>query len=507
MTIMTKTYDFAALLQNVKRCRLESREVKIVHCHGVFDAIHIGHVRYLEEARRLGDILIVTLTQDQYLNKGFHRPAFIETLRAEAIAALACVDYVAISQGSSVVETIQALEPEIHVVGEEFRNQPSEAILKEKAAVEKTGGKLCYVDGMTSDVSQLNKQHWDVFSPQTREYLSLFSDRFSIEEIQNYFELCKPLRVLVVGDAIIDQYEYCEVIGKASKEPTLVGKFSSLDVFSGGALAIGNHVANFSDNVHLLSILGEQDSFEDFIRQHMSTDIHKTFLYKKGAPTTLKKRFVEAYLQTKLFETYVIDDRELSDKENDQLCSQLEFFLPQCDVVIVADFGHGMISKEAIDVLCNNAKFLAVNTQVNAGNRGFNTILKYHRADYVCLNESEFRLELRDRYGKLQDMIKEVSDRLGGAKVMSTKGKYGLIGFDPNEGFCEVPSLATQIVDRIGAGDAVFALTSLFVSLGIPMEMVGFLGNIVGADAVSIVGNQRAVDRDALFRLIASVMR
>ena len=69
----------------------KEEQKKIAHCHGVFDLLHVGHIRYLEQAKQLGDMLIVTLTQDQHVNKGPNRPAFPEQLRAEAVAALDCV--------------------------------------------------------------------------------------------------------------------------------------------------------------------------------------------------------------------------------------------------------------------------------------------------------------------------------------------------------------------------------------------------------------------------------
>src|SRR5204863_2080288 len=82
---------------------------KIVHCHGVFDLLHIGHIKHLEAARRYGDALVVTLTPDRFVNKGPHRPAFPERLRAEALASLSCVDFVAVNEWPTAVETIQAL--------------------------------------------------------------------------------------------------------------------------------------------------------------------------------------------------------------------------------------------------------------------------------------------------------------------------------------------------------------------------------------------------------------
>ncbi len=89
-----------------------NQKQKIVLCHGVFDLLHIGHIRYLEQAKQLGDILVVTVTQDCHVNKGPKRPAFPEHLRAESLAALDCVDYVAINQWPTAVETIRRLKPD-----------------------------------------------------------------------------------------------------------------------------------------------------------------------------------------------------------------------------------------------------------------------------------------------------------------------------------------------------------------------------------------------------------
>jgi cytidyltransferase-like protein len=71
---------------------LQAEQKKIVHCHGVFDLLHIGHIRYFEQARRLADVLVVTVTPDRFVDKGPHRPAFPENLRVEGVASLGVVD-------------------------------------------------------------------------------------------------------------------------------------------------------------------------------------------------------------------------------------------------------------------------------------------------------------------------------------------------------------------------------------------------------------------------------
>lgn len=94
MEKIKKIEELAEILET-----LRSQGKKIVHCHGVFDLLHIGHIRYFEQAKRMGDVLAVTITTDRYVDKGPHRPAFPDALRAEAIASLNAVDYVAVQAG------------------------------------------------------------------------------------------------------------------------------------------------------------------------------------------------------------------------------------------------------------------------------------------------------------------------------------------------------------------------------------------------------------------------
>ena len=113
-----KTLDELATLLSTHRAQGK----KIVHCHGVFDLLHIGHIRYFEQARSMGDVLVVTVTPDCHVDKGPHRPAFTETLRAEAVASLNCVDLVAINRWPTAEETLRLLRPDVYVKGSEFKN-------------------------------------------------------------------------------------------------------------------------------------------------------------------------------------------------------------------------------------------------------------------------------------------------------------------------------------------------------------------------------------------------
>lgn len=103
-----------------KTRKLKSEGNRIVHCHGCFDLMHIGHIKYFQAAKKMGDILVVTVSPDIYVDKGAGRPVFNQTLRAESIAALECVDYVAINKWPTAEETLRLLKPDIYVKGQEF---------------------------------------------------------------------------------------------------------------------------------------------------------------------------------------------------------------------------------------------------------------------------------------------------------------------------------------------------------------------------------------------------
>ncbi len=489
---------------------LRANNKKVVHCHGIFDVLHIGHIRHFEQAKKLGDTLVVTLTPDKYVNKGPHRPAFTEDLRAEAIAALDCVEYVAINKWPTAVETIELLKPDIYAKGADYKDARKDytgKIIDEEAAIKSVGGEIAFTDDITFSSSSLINRYLPVFPKEVNEYLAGFSERYSSDEVLQYLENAHSLKILVVGETIIDEYQYCESIGKSAKEPVLVTRYLSTEKFAGGTLAVSNHVANFCDNVGLLTFLGTEDAQEDFVRQHVKSNVEKMLLYKENSPTIIKRRFVESYLLTKLFEVCVMNDEELSKAESQELCTKLCDILPQYDVVVVVDYGHGMLSSDTIDILCSQARFLAVNTQANAANRGFNTIHKYPRADYVCIAEHEIRLELRNQRGDLRDMILEVSQKLGCGQIVVTRGKRGCLGYNKDEGFCEVPAFAYQVVDRMGIGDAFLSVTSLCVAQKAPIEIVSFIGNVVGAEAVATVGNRTPIERSSLFKHIVSLLR
>lgn len=490
--------------------KLKSDQKKVIHCHGVFDLLHLGHIRHLEDAKNQGDVLIVTITPDEFVNKGPGRPAFTDTLRAESLAALSCVDYVAVNNAANAVELLKYIAPNVYFKGIEYKEAADDVtggITLEKQAVESVGGTLEFSDKLTFSSSALINQHLEVLPDEVTDFLGKFKQEHSEAEVLNYLEQASKLKVLIIGETIIDEYKYCQAIGKSSKEPVLVVKDLETEKFAGGVLAVANHVANFSEDVGLISFLGSYDTELDFIRKKLSEKVQTHFLARKDSPTIVKKRYIEQYFFSKLFEVYQINDAMLDPVDEDVLCSTLEKEIPNYDVVIVVDFGHSMLTPKATEIVCNRSKFLALNTQSNAGNLGYNTISKYPRADHISLAENEMRLEERDRQGDLRPMLKDVAEKLSAKTVVVTRGSKGSLCYSPKVGFSEVPALAGKVVDRVGAGDSFLAVTALCAVQNAPLDILGFIGNAVGAQAVATVGNRHAIAKIPLIRQIQTLLK
>ncbi len=506
--VSKKIVALEQLAQLVASARQQGRHV--VHCHGVFDLLHIGHIRYFEQARAMGDLLVVTLTPDRFVDKGPHRPAFTETLRAEAIASLACVDWVAINAWPTAEETLRLLRPNLYVKGAEFRNLQSDQtgkISREAKVANELGIAIAFTEDIVFSSTNLINRFLSVYPQEVDEYLDLFRKRYRLEDVLGILARMAELKVLVIGDAIIDEYVYCEAIGKSSKDPVLAVRRQSEDRFAGGALAVANHVANFAGQVELISVLGARNNYEDFIRTSLNKSIVPHLFSVAGIPTICKRRILDGYTLNKLIEIYDIEEQALPGEVSAAISAELRRRAKTFDLVLVADFGHGAIAPAIIETLCQTAPFLAVNTQANAGNRGFHTISRYPRADYACIAEHEMRLEVRDARGELRPMLETQRERLKARCMVVTRGQRGCLVSATGNDYAVVPAFARKVVDRVGAGDAFLAVTALAAALNTPFEILGFIGNVVGAEAVEIVGNNKAIEKAKVQKSITALLK
>ena len=490
--------------------RLENEGNKIVLCHGCFDLLHIGHIRYLRQAKQMGDVLIVTITPDLYVDKGPHRPAFSEALRAESLAELNTVDYVSINKWKTAENTIRRIRHHIYVKGSDFKSIEGDQtgkLQKEADVVKEIDGQMRFTNDVVFSSTRLINRFLSNFSSDVQQYMKVFKRRYRLETIMDIVDQMASLDVLIVGDSILDDYHFCSPLGASSKDPTLALKFENSDMFCGGVLAIANHLSNFVHRVGLITVLGENDANDSFVKGNLNANIDSKFIYKPNHQTTIKRRFVEGYTMNKIIEIYFMDDSCLDGEKDDEFCRRLREEIPKYDLVISSDFGHGAINERARAIMEKESSFLTVNTQANAGNRGFHTIGKYSRANFVCLAEPELRLEVRNVKGDMRTMIETTARKLDCDCMAVTEGKHGAKITSRDGTFVDVPAFAHKVVDRVGSGDAFFALTSLAAFLKSDPEIIGFLGNIIGSLAVEIVGNQKSIDRKQVESYITSLLK
>lgn len=484
----------------------------VVLCHGVFDLVHMGHVRHLEAARREGDVLIVTTTADRHVNKGPGRPIFGESMRAEMLAAIEYVDWVGINFGPSAEPVLDTIKPDIYVKGSDYENPEDDItgkIASERETVERHGGRIVFTKDITFSSSTLINRYLDVYDPPLRDFLDGLRAGGGAERVPELIEKVAGTKILLVGEAIVDEYQYVSGLGKASKEHMIATLYQGAELFAGGVLAAANHVADFCAEVEVITTLGEGCPYEEMIRRSLKPNVTLHVVYMKGRPTTRKLRYVDPSYVRKMFEVYFMDDRPLPADSRAELVRLVETRARDAEVVTVTDFGHGMINAALTQVLRDKARFLAVNAQSNSGNHGYNLITKYRRADYVCIDAPEARLAAADKYSDIAEVVGQTLPRLTECRRMIvTHGSYGCYTFDADDGgLGRIPAFTKTVVDTVGAGDAFFAVTAPMVAAGGRMVDVGFIGNAAGAMKVGIIGHRKSVEKVPLLKFVTTLLK
>jgi sugar/nucleoside kinase (ribokinase family) len=259
--------------------------------------------------------------------------------------------------------------------------------------------------------------------------------------------------------------------------------------------------------VTLVTAMGSDEAQQNFIRSKMKPNVDMRVLTTHPRPTICKRRFLEPNFLTKLFELQYLDDSHYTKAESAALSDLIEKVLPEHDLIVVNDFGHGMLTDSVRELLVKSGKYLAVNTQTNSANMGFNPITRYRHADYACIDEPEVRLATRVKWEDLRAVGARLRSDLGAKALMVTWGPRGSIMFDGDGRATESPALSVNVVDRIGAGDAFFAATAPCMYNGYPADVVSFIGNCVGALKVAIVCNREPVDPVSLFKFVQHLLK
>ena len=508
LEVQTNNFDLMSAASQVRANRDEG--AIIVQCHGVFDVLHPGHLSHLTEAKAQGDLLIVTITPDRFVNKGPGRPVFTQEQRATMLSALDIVDFVAITNSPTAEDAISLIRPNIYVKGPDYRNSQDDIsgnIGREEEAVYGVGGVVYFTQSPTMSSSRIINATQPTSYDSTSSWFHSFRSKYSETEVLDWLERARDLNVLVIGEAIIDEYVRCEALGKSSKDPVLAFREISIERQVGGSLAIAAHCAGIGARVSVLFRMGNNPADKVLISESLDADVNAVAIVSEQEPTILKRRFIDDLTEARVFETYVMSDERPTDSDDSRFREKFRELAVDADVVLVADYGHGLLSEGAVEDLAVYKGVLAINTQSNAGNRGFNTISRYPRVDYVCLNGNEVGLELRRRHLTMNELVPQLRERTGAARAVVTEGSKGVAICDSDGQVIHAPAFAQIIRDRVGAGDALFATTSLLFAVGTPADVSGFFGNLAGAASVGELGNRSHVSRVDLIRHASALLK
>lgn len=497
------------------RDRMRKDGKTIVLCHGVFDLLHYGHIEHLQEARAQGDVLVVSVTAAKYVNKGPGRPYFNDQQRMAFLASLEFVDYVLLSEAVTVHEIVKYVQPDVYVKGQEYaaaENDVTGNIGPEQEIVEQYGGRIYFTQGEVYSSTKLLNNFFGALPEdvveESRRLRKIYGSDVA-QQVRDMIDAFAKLKVLVVGDIIIDDYVFCRVQGLTTKDAAMSTRYDYRERYMGGSLAIARHLANFAGHVTLLSMMGqEQDILAEVKRgmPHVELDI----VQEKHFITPVKMRYLKQHHlrheYEKLFSVNKLLDTD-GMKNVDYSCfkRRLEDILPDYDVVVVCDYGHGLLPVDIIRVIEEKAPYLAVNCQTNSSNYGLNIITKYNKADIFVVDERELKLPFGQLPCTESELLEKLKTMLQAEYAWVTLGAKGALGSAGNIQ-AQMPAVTLHVKDTVGAGDAFYALAVLSSVCSIPLDIATLVANVAGAIKTNLVGNSKSVQKVDLLKFINTIL-
>ena len=461
------------------------RKRKAIMCHGVFDIVHPGHMRHMLYAKSKGDILIVSLTADHHILKANMRPYVPEQLRAINLAAFEMVDHVVIDGNATPIENLQIIQPDYFAKGYEYttdRNLPK-STQEEKNTVSAYGGEMIFTPG---DIVYSSSQIIEHSPPNlANEKLLMLMDveNVSFNDLRAACLNLEGTRVHLVGDTIVDSFTRCSMIGGMTKTPTMSVRFEEKENFSGGAAIVAKHMQAAGARVTFTTVLGKDDLGRMVNEDLKKSGIKCDAVIDPTRPTTNKNVIVvDNY---RLLKVDTLDNREISD---DILTTFLQKISgTAADLTIFSDFRHGIFNAQTIPPLTKaipDGQFKAADSQVASR---WGNICDFQGFDLITPNEREARFALGDQDTVVRPLGSELYRRTKCKTLMLKLGQRGMISYRSPEAshghfFFNLDTLAENITDPVGAGDALLA----YASLALKQTGNSVIASILGTFAAGI---------------------
>lgn len=509
-----KICSLDALLQ-VRRAAGAAGKI-VVHCHGCFDIVHPGHIHYLQFARSLGDLLVVTVSADPQVNKGVNRPLIPDELRAASLAALECVDRVYVNPHPTAVEVLDALRPDVYVKGREYENNQDPRFLAERDTVTRNGGRVVFSSGDVVYSSTALIGALEAAEPFNDEKVRRFRQQFDLSApaLSSLVLRCRGKRMVVVGDYILDRYHFCDTTGVASEGPMMALRPLRSEQYDGAAAVIASHLAGLGADATLItSLAGDEPSHAATARLSAGGVTVRSIRQRKQLVS--KSRYLVD--QTKLFKVDEGATTPLDSRAVDEVAWMIEDECRDAAGVIFADFGYGVITGPLLDRVMPIVRPRVPVITADVSGR-HSTLLRFKDVDLLCPTEREVRHTLNNFSSGLNAVVYELLGATAARTAMITLGKQGLCLFDqqqqtrPDESWerklrtAYLPALAAHALDPLGCGDALLATASLALAAGGSSQAAAYLGSIAAAIEVQQLGNRPITAEQVLARINPSTV-
>jgi rfaE bifunctional protein kinase chain/domain/rfaE bifunctional protein nucleotidyltransferase chain/domain len=492
----SKIFTIADL--SVERARLRDAGRTVVQCHGCFDIVHPGHIRYLRFAASLGDVLVVTVSSDDVVMKGYDRPFIPEDLRLDNLAELECVDYVVLSEDEWAGPVLEAIRPDIYVKGREYESKNDPRFASEKKIVESYGGRVVLGSGdvvfSSTEIGRRKRNTLDMEQQKIEQFCRTHD--IQPARLKNIISRFSDLKVLILGDAIIDHYAHCEGARIASESPIVSVKPISEEWFVGGAGIIARQAAALGATPTFVTSCFEDETYERIREtlQRFGAEVHN--LPVPGRRAYTKTRFIVG--GQKVFKVDRGNPSPIPIETTNELIEMLRGLIASHDGLIVTDFGYGLFGPtlcDAIPEICATAGkpyFADVSTNGQAN------ITKFRRAQLVTPTEDELRFALADAESGLSNLASRYFKASEAKGLIVTMGRRGSLGFDPPRGASErlrtsyLPALEVNEVDAVGAGDVFLTGACLTRLVGEPVPVGMYIGGSLASISAGFLGNEGA---------------
>ena len=470
-----------------------SSRKRVAFVSGNFNIIHPGHLRLLTFARESADVLVVGV------NAGPDRAITVPApLRLEGVKSLAMVDHAILLDGG-VEEAIQLLQPNVVVKGKEYESHSN----VEEAIVESYGGRLLFGSGEVrfSSMDLIQREYFGTDFSAIRKPLDFLKrNGVSPAQLQQTLRKFPGMRVVVVGDVILDNYITCDPIGMSQEDPTIVVTPIEETTFVGGAGIVAAHARGLGADVKFVSVAGEDDS-ADFARKALQEHgVQAELLVDRSRPTTLKRRF-RANGKT-LLRVNVLRQHPIEPDIAKVLVARAKAALDHADVLLFSDFNYGCLPQSVVDALTEAATkrgvMMAADSQASSQ---LADIARFKGMNLITPTEREARLALRDFKSGLVVVAERVQELARAKSVFITLGGEGLLTYADEAGEFRtdrLPAFNSAPKDVAGAGDSLFITATMALHSGASPWEAAYLGAMAAACQVSRVGNL-PLSRDDLF--------